>query len=562
MKTKLLLFFQLLIITGSCFSQSKPVDSLNLGQTPPGETPKIFIPNSHARLAITRDGKTIFFCPCEGDYNNTSYYKYYDNNWNGPFKLFTSTAAPTLSINEDTLFTMENKGAYRSFYSVLKDTIWSAPIVISQKTLYYYQETNLGNYYFGNEPSGGFGNWDLNKMVIINGDITGQNLGRPLNTSNNDVEFFIAKDESFMVLGVNEGGPGGRDLYISYRKNDKSWTNPKSLGKLINDGPYYKWGPFVTPDNKYLFYAKEPRPYNIYWVRFDNLLDSLKHTNFEPYIKSSLKDTIIAKESSFSIQIPDSVFIDDDGNNTLTYSATLDDGSQLPTWLNFDPQTKTFSGTSPANGWYSINIKATDTANTSATCKFSIVISHQPVLAKPISDTTIITNKSFTFKIVKNTIFKDYDLLDYSATKADGTPLPDWLKCSSTNGTGILFGKPLSPDTMLVKITARDTNKDSASDIFQIIIKDSPASINNGLNAVPYEIYPNPTNGLLIINMATGLKNKTNVEVYDIQGEKIILETANNSNNKTIDLTGLSTGIYVVKVIADGVSYEEKIMKK
>ena len=208
-----------------------------------------------------------------------------------------------------------------------------------------------------------------------NGVRTGQNLGRPVNTDNSDVEFFIARDESYLVLGANEGGPGGRDLYISYRKKDNSWTNPKSLGNLINDGKYNKWGPFVTADNKYLFYAKATsRPYDIYWVRFDKLLDSLKHTNYSPYVRDTIENQNGKINHKFSYSIPDSIFYDDDGNNTLTYSVSLSNGDSLPLWLKFNSKTKTIFGTPTSVDTITIKITATDSFGASISDIFSVFI--------------------------------------------------------------------------------------------------------------------------------------------------------------------------------------------
>jgi hypothetical protein len=559
MKTKLLLFFQLFLITFSGFSQSIPVDSLYLGQTPPGNIPKIFIAKAHARLAITNDGKTIYFCQSRDDFNNTSYYTYRNDKWNGPLPLFGSSAAPSLSIHEDTLFTMENRGLYRSFYSTKKDSGWSTPLPVSEKTRYYLQETNQGNFYFGdNNPAGGFGKWDLCKMANNNGSITIQNMGLPLNTGNNDSEFFIAKDESYMVIGANEGGPGGRDLYISYRKSDNSWTKPKSLGALINDGNFYKWGPFVTPDNKYLFYAREPRPYNIYWVRFDNLLDSLKHTNFEPYIKTPVKDTIAAKETQFTFHISDSTFFDDDGNNTLTYKAVSADNTPLPAWLSFNPETRTFSGTTPSGGWYPVKIMVTDDAGETVSCLFTVVISHPPVLNQPIRDTTVIENKKFSLRFTTSTHFSDYDQLAYSLTLADGTPLPSWLKCSFSTNYITLTGTPVATDTLLLKMTATDMNHDHVSDTFMIVVNKVSTAIGNNFNSIPFELFPNPTKGAFTLKGKTSMHGLT-AEVFDMQGKPVIKQLLNKENRTTINLSGYPTGTYLVSVNGNGENFRRKI---
>jgi len=75
--------------------------------------------------------------------------------------------------------------------------------------------------------------------------------------------------------------------------------------------------------------------------------------------------------------VPDSTFIDDDGNSTLTYSATLSNGGALPTWLSFNPSTRTFSGTPMALGSIGLKVIVTDTANATASCTFTLnVVDH------------------------------------------------------------------------------------------------------------------------------------------------------------------------------------------
>jgi len=60
----------------------------------------------------------------------------------------------------------------------------------------------------------------------------------------------------------------------------------------------------------------------------------------------------------------------------LTYSATLSDDSTLPTWLNFDDVTRTFSGT-PENteAIYSIKVIATDILQATAIDEFDLNVS-------------------------------------------------------------------------------------------------------------------------------------------------------------------------------------------
>jgi hypothetical protein len=60
----------------------------------------------------------------------------------------------------------------------------------------------------------------------------------------------------FNRYGMPESIGGGRGLYISFRKNDGSWTvaqNTDIPGGL----------PKVTPDGKYFFFSRDK---DVYWV--------------------------------------------------------------------------------------------------------------------------------------------------------------------------------------------------------------------------------------------------------------------------------------------------------
>ena len=51
----------------------------------------------------------------------------------------------------------------------------------------------------------------------------------------------------------------------------------------------------------------------------------------------------------------------DPDEDTLTYSATQEDGSPLPTWLTFNPDTRTFSGPPSTEQSFIVKVTAEDT---------------------------------------------------------------------------------------------------------------------------------------------------------------------------------------------------------
>jgi hypothetical protein len=76
------------------------------------------------------------------------------------------------------------------------------------------------------------------------------------------------------------------------------------------------------------------------------------------------------------------------------------------------------------------------------------------------------------------------------------------------------------------------------------------------------KVYPNPTNGQFTMSFGSNLIDEALVTIFNLQGTQVFPKTFQNTTSATIDLTGHPTGIYVVKVIADGVSYEEKVVKE
>jgi hypothetical protein len=86
-------------------------------------------------------------------------------------------------------------------------------------------------------------------------------------------DHYVAPDESYMIFtSTKSGGYGSSDLYVSFRNADSSWTTPQNFGNTINTAGY-EGSADVTPDGKYMTYDNIA---DIYWVKIDNVIDSLK----------------------------------------------------------------------------------------------------------------------------------------------------------------------------------------------------------------------------------------------------------------------------------------------
>jgi hypothetical protein len=405
MKKLALLSLALIVLMQISYCQTIPVDSLYLGQTPPGDTPKVFAPGiisisgrSDKVITFSHDGKCLFYSVGVFPNCKTLFMEYKNNRWTNPevasFSKTRSVDEPIFSPDGTRLYyyaynAPNSSGDADICYSVRIDSLWSEPINVGSTLNYVSDEyhpcmVNDSSIYF-DDNSG-----VMYRAQYKNGVYqTRTMLPSPINPNSSYGDCFVSPDESYIIFSSStRGGYGGNDLYISYRKTNGKWTNPKNLGNKINTSANDADGD-ITADGKYMTFMRNTIGYDIYWVSSD-FIDSLKQTNYIPYVKIKIANQSDTVGHLFSLSFSDSAFYDDDGNNTLTYSATLTDGSPLPSWLPFDPDTRTFSGTLTEAGTFRIKVIATDTAKATASCTFVLKVAEKPSSLSQIDEQNII----------------------------------------------------------------------------------------------------------------------------------------------------------------------------
>ena len=363
--TVVLMLCAFLCVINGTIAQPIPKDSMYLGQSAPGNSPKAFnLEVTHGtfaaeRIAISKDGSEIFYSEVKGYYPITGdkirYYKYENNKWSKPQILFEGFSGPALSLTEDTLF-VEHE--YKMYFSVRQKSGWSAPkpFFSSVESAHYLQVTNKGNFYVSSKSASSVGALDWSKIQIIGKDTVVKSLGFPVNRVVDDQDFFIAKDESYMITCPQ--GP----VCITYPDGKGGWFNGRYLNNKINFG-ISGWGAYVSPDGKYLFYTTGTKmDYSdvyVYWLSIGNIVDSMKNANLPPYVKNKPKAQTATVGKMFSFIVPDDAVCDDDGSS-IRYEVLSLDSSPMPAWLRFDSNTKTLSGTPETVGKVTLRFNAFD----------------------------------------------------------------------------------------------------------------------------------------------------------------------------------------------------------
>jgi hypothetical protein len=293
---KIIIYFLAIIISLSkIYAQDATEFSLDtiflkdkyLGQVPPRDTPEIFAPgiistiyHEHSSPNFSPDGKEVLYTlscehghvimhmkldngkwdtptpvPFSGKYSDDSHV------WsNDGSKLYFRSKRP---VRNDTI-----DNGYRNWVVSKSDTAWGEP-VLNVFFAYSFSKTGKNYCYIKNEKT----DWDIYLSDSATHYQEYEKLDENVNSKNADVTPFIANDESYLIFASmgRDSSIGLMDLYISFKKENGSWTKAKNMGEPINTPGHISRFPRVSPDGKYLFY----------WSNINNdqtVIDSLSMT--------------------------------------------------------------------------------------------------------------------------------------------------------------------------------------------------------------------------------------------------------------------------------------------
>jgi len=305
MNTKMMLAVSLFgVISLTLEAQIHSIDYF--GQTPPGDTAVVFAPGiislpnrTECRIVFSPTGNECFFNVWAADYSSAKIYatKRVNNSWSPPveasFSIGHMDSGPFLSSDGNRLYFhyANYKGPEPYNIWMVKRTSqgWSNPIhlpspINSDYRDGAYSETNNGIVYFTSTRPGGFDTkgdiWRTRK--VPGKPLQVENLGAIVNSSAWDASPCIAPDESYLIFtSERPGGYGNSNLYITYKKEDGSWTIPVNMeitGAGINRKKTATGDASLSPDGRFLFFS---RSRDIYWVS-TKVIDDIKKRVFNP----------------------------------------------------------------------------------------------------------------------------------------------------------------------------------------------------------------------------------------------------------------------------------------
>lgn len=285
---KILQLFLILILIYPVSVHSQPGSNSGweyFGQHRPELIPEIFAPGIisgkgriHCFPAFSSDNKEIYWMLIPP---KILYSSYVNNRWTDPieadFAKDILCLRPIFSHNNQRIYFASNLpdgfGNLDIWYIEKTDTGFSRPVNIgapvnTDKFEAQQTFTSEGTIYYNGYIDGKRFNRGILRAKIENGNyLTPEIIEYPINildTNAIDYTPFIAKDESFLLFSSNRHNTKNEDcrIFISFRDNNDNWSEPVNINKIM-DFDYDSRDPYISPDDKYLFFSSGE---NIYWI--------------------------------------------------------------------------------------------------------------------------------------------------------------------------------------------------------------------------------------------------------------------------------------------------------
>lgn len=177
------------------------------------------------------------------------------------FPVLTADGEQILFTKRDGTGNNDKEDIYTAYLEPNGD--WTNPVSIAQTINSIYNEgtcsvTADGKIliYTSCDAPDSEGSCDLYIAYKVNGSWQRPvNMGKKVNSSSWDSQPSLSADGRILFFSSNrKGGFGGNDIWYSVMQNDKSWSEAKNLGRVVNS-PKDEISPFMFFNNEILFYS-------------------------------------------------------------------------------------------------------------------------------------------------------------------------------------------------------------------------------------------------------------------------------------------------------------------
>ncbi len=289
-KLKIILLFTISFL--SCKNENENTKTLFLTEKIPNDVPIEFKPNVIPQNKIIHKGifspdlKEYYFTISDKNFENFQVYVIKKNNanWSVPKETFFNSKynehGMSFSPNGNTLYFSSTRpinidGISSTWHIWKSDKVngeWKEPVFVDipnlrDKLVSHPIITNSGTLYFHSS------NLDYSEMDIyhskqINGTFENAKKASILLTTNaGKCTPYVSPEEDYLIFA----SIGNQlDLMISFSDGVGGWINTKRLNDKIND--FGQGNPYVTPDNKFLFFTTGEQlknNWNVKWVNIE-----------------------------------------------------------------------------------------------------------------------------------------------------------------------------------------------------------------------------------------------------------------------------------------------------
>ncbi|KAJ3437485.1 dystroglycan-related [Anaeramoeba flamelloides] len=272
--------------------------------------------------------------------------------------------------------------------------------------------------------------------------------------------------------------PENQELFYQINKNEATWLDFDNETRTVSGSPDF-------------YYCKEQVFKNIEIIAFDNC--SKQNSDFfnitiynekPKIIKALFAQHINEENPSLDYQVEIDSFQDPEGHN-LTFESTRSNDFKLPSWVTFDNETLSFSGTPPQSSCsetISIKLTAIDDCNYQNEQFFDIIVNKTNVtLAKELYDENYNVGDLFSFSFDGDTFIDPRGMgLSYSMKLSNGSETPDWIHFNSNDRTfsGTAEG---CTDDIIIQVIAEDHCKVNVSGEFLFQVTNQKPEQNQNL---------------------------------------------------------------------------------